>query len=470
MTDGDMRSSITRDEQSLYILGENIHGLLTSPDSQSLLETSVTTMSEDQRLGVRAFWRDFVEACMELAILKRRYRGFLQVDYLVKPELHANAFFIAYGAFIMQYESSLVMSDRVSANAFLENMLNEPIPEYEIPANSYADMYSRMMHADELLRLNAGFAYLKLVRKHIKGQFGLLPRVEKKAENIYRYLGKHPMRLIDSPLDMLERTAFAAWFPFQKNVAIQMSHMRGTDREMFINPQLIARHVDNLEPGDILLERRNWYMTNAGIPGFWPHAALFIGTTEKFDTFFAGVDAAKGQKPTDVVASRYPEAFAKWSRPERGYSRCVIEARREGVILNSIEDSANADYLGVMRPRMGRDDKFRVILASLSHAGKPYDYNFDFSTDASLVCSELVYKSYSAVGGLSFDFETVNGRPLLPPNNIARKFAEEYGTPAQELDFVLFLDGSEEKQNAVARDVAHFRESWRRPKWEILLD
>jgi hypothetical protein len=170
------------------------------------------------------------------------------------------------------------------------------------------------------------------------------------------------------------------------------------------------------------------------------------------------------------VAERYPNAYEDWLKPERGFKRSVIEARREGVILNSLENSADCDYLGAMRPRISREDKFKAILAAMSHAGKPYDYNFDFSTDASLVCSELVYKSYNEVKGLSFDFEIVNGRPLLPPNHIARKFDREYGTPDQQLDFVLFLDGSEENQNAVPRDVAHFRDTWRRPKWEVLLD
>ncbi len=470
LTDGELRASVNRDEQSFHILGVNVHRVITSDYSRELLAKPVTSMSEDERTAVRALWRDFVEACMELEILKRRYRGFYHIDYLVKPTLHADAFFIAYGAFVTQYEASLLMSDQIEKNKFLNNVLNEAMPEYEIPADSYADMVSRMMHADELLRLNAGFAYLKLVDKKVSDNFELLPVVETKVKRIYRQLGKNPKNLVDSPLDLLERTAFMAWFPFQKEVAIQMSHLRGTDRRMFIDPYLVSQHIDKLHPGDILLERRNWFMTNAGIPGFWPHAVLFVGTLERFDEYFEGVEGTGGRKPSEVVAERYPNAYEDWLKPERGFKRSVIEARREGVILNSLENSADCDYLGAMRPRISREDKFKAILAAMSHAGKPYDYNFDFSTDASLVCSELVYKSYNEVKGLSFDFEIVNGRPLLPPNHIARKFDREYGTPDQQLDFVLFLDGSEENQNAVPRDVAHFRDTWRRPKWEVLLD
>jgi len=37
-------------------------------------------------------------------------------------------------------------------------------------------------------------------------------------------------------------------------------------------------------------------------------------------------------------------------------------------------------------------------------------------------------------------------------------------------DWVLFLDGREREETAVWSTEAAFRESWRRPKWEILLE
>ena len=32
-----------------------------------------------------------------------------------------------------------------------------------------------------------------------------------------------------------------------------------------------------LQPGDLIVARRNWYLSNLGLPGFWPHAELWVG-------------------------------------------------------------------------------------------------------------------------------------------------------------------------------------------------
>ena len=56
----------------------------------------------------------------------------------------------------------------------------------------------------------------------------------------------------------------------------------------------------------------------------------------------------------------------------------------------------------------------------------------------------------------------------LGPNTIVRLFDETQGTPAQQLDFVFFLDGSEQQRAAVFADAAAFRGSHKRPKWDVL--
>ncbi|GAF92281.1 unnamed protein product, partial [marine sediment metagenome] len=259
-------------------------------------------------------------------------------------------------------------------------------------------------HPDTLVRLSAGRIYLGLVRKEITCRGSLVAFVQEDLQSITRMLGSRPDSLIDSPLDVFEKTASVLWFPLQKSVAAQMSVTRTMDRENFVSRELIAEHRDAFEPGDIVLERRNWFMSNAGIPGFWPHVALVIGTPAQLDRTFKGIPALAGTSASEVIAKRFPAAWRKLNtRDKEGFPYSILEALRPGIILTSLEESANADYLAVLRPRVSREDKFKAVQAALSHYGKPYDFDFDFATDNELVCSELVHKAYLDVEGVSFE-------------------------------------------------------------------
>jgi hypothetical protein len=149
----------------------------------------------------------------------------------------------------------------------------------------------------------------------------------------------------------------------------------------------------------------------------------------------------------------------------------VIEAIGEGVVVSSLEHSAHADYFAALRTSQTKAQKLDSLMRAFSHFGKPYDYNFDFVTDDAIVCSELVYKSVEPTEenpGVEFELVTTSGRQVLPPNDIIRKFDEEFGTTEAELEFVLFFDGNEELGQAVERSEEVLRDSWRRPKWDIL--
>ena len=129
------------------------------------------------------------------------------------------------------------------------------------------------------------------------------------------------------------------------------------------------------------------------------------------------------------------------------------------------------DSLAVLRPRLSKPEKAQALLRAFHYAGRPYDFNFDFATDAELVCTELVYKAYEpAYGftGLKFPLTEMLGRKLLPANEIARQFDAQAGTSEQQFDLVIFLDGQERKRNATEASLTDFRSSWKRPKWHVL--
>jgi len=457
-----LRAEISEDLDSYLMLRQAADDLVREFAESHLLERQVDNLTQEDRDRIRSLWRDGVMAFIEFDLLKETYRGFHQIDYIAEPQLHADAFMLAYMAYVAQYNACLQIAGMVDDSEFMETLLNEA--GAGIPADSYFFMKQRLTHPNVLLRMNTGAAYLELVKKDVTLDPEIIHDFFERRSSFYGTLGRKADIFIENPLDQLERAAFEAMLPLQKKVAVQMSYIRTAKRDYLITPEILKRHQHLLQPGDILIQRRNWHMTNIGIPGFWPHVALYVGTPSEFESYFSGLD----NDPLDTMKQRYAAVLQDWQRRDQdGYEIRVIEAIRPGVVFQSLEKSAKCDYLGVIRPNLSKAEKFNALLAAFSHYGKPYDLNFDFATDNELVCSELVYKGYQSAAQLPLEVQVINGRLLLPPNLLAEEAVANMGD-GKAFGFVLFLDAVEKSDQVVARDEAAFRQSWQRPKWDVM--
>lgn len=256
------------------------------------------------------------------------------------------------------------------------------------------------------------------------------------------------------------------WFPVQKGVSGWMGDTRlVADHRHLVALEQLEKARESLQPGDIILERRNWYLSNVGLPGFWPHAALYVGTP-------AEAEAMLGAERVTAWRRTHARAMESWEGKDTGgHQLRVLEAVSEGVIFSSFEHTGLADYVAVLRPRLDRAAIAAAIDRALGYLGRPYDFDFDFRTDTAVVCSELVYKSYEpapGVPGLKLPMAEILGRPVVSPTGIAAAFAAGRGKPDQQLDFVVFLEGIEAEKRAHVRDEAAFAASATRAKWDVV--
>ena len=266
-----------------------------------------------------------------------------------------------------------------------------------------------------------------------------------------RELQQDPAALVDGAGGDLRRQLGDDKYKVQSRVATALGDTRIVSRPPLIRLEQIETIQSRLRPGDILLERRNWYLSNPWLPGFWPHAALYVGKYE--DLVALGV--------TEHPSVR--EHLAAYLEPAAdGRRHTVIEAVSEGVILNSLTHSMHADYVAVLRPRVTDQQRAAAVVRAFENLGKLYDFNFDFDDTSRLVCSQVVYVAYQ--GAVAFQTVRVLGRNTLPANEIARKYAAEAGRADRRLDFVLFLDADPKKALAFEADEASFRASVDRPR------
>ncbi len=471
MTEKDLSEELKSDFDKIIILNNNMDSLMQWSDDMRILSIPVAELTAKDKVRIKDLWIQFADLSLELDILKSKYKGFYQIDRMAKRELHADAFFVQFAAFVTQYRSSWVLAGKVEKNEFLGTFLNEAIPEHTIPANTYTKIRQRLTNQQVMIRLNAWACYFPLVKKDLKHHKALVDNIEKRTEGIYLAIAKQPSLLVNNPRDFFETKAFGAWFPFQQEIATHIGRVRSLTHEYRITQNHIQQYRSKLQPGDVILERRNWKMSNTGIPGFWPHVALHTGTAEEFDAFFKDLPMLNGQAPMEYVKKQYPLAYrSMMSVDKNGHEHAIIEALEPGIIFTSCEFSLHADYIGVIRPRLSKEELFTGLLNAFSHFGKPYDFNFDFATDASLVCSELIYKAFGDMPGMTLTPALLNGRLLIKPNYFAKKFDLEFETDKQEFDFVMFIDSSEKVKDVFAGDAESFKKTWQRPKWDILMD
>lgn len=296
-------------------------------------------------------------------------------------------------------------------------------------------------------------------------------------------MGKGEVMTLKNAFLVVKQKTQSIFFPVQKNIAQAMGTTKVWRRKQYlITDKQIKDMHSKLLPGDIMLQRREWYLSNVGLPGFWTHVALYTGDAKMRKEFFkddveiASWLKSEGFADADFekyLETKYPKAYAESlelkeddSLPE------IIEAISPKVQFTSLKSSAHADSLAVLRPRLSKLEKAKAIAKAFHYSGRPYDFNFDFLTDDELVCSELVYKSYEAKGnekGINFPVKEVLGRNVTAPNDIAEQFASQYLTDKQQTDFIFFYDGSEKQKKSVKSDVEEFNQSHTRPKWHILI-
>ena len=338
--------------------------------------------------------------------------------------------------------------------------LNEAEPRWDLPPGTYDQLRANLAHVSHRHWLERGW----------KNYHATLPRwgalglrdgepyatfhraIATAGENTARLSQRLMHYKLQTAVDDVAKFARGGWYRASSAVSTLIGDTkirapRGTAG--LITPELLAALRPRLRPGDILIERRNWYLSNAFLPGYWPHSALYVGTAADL--------RALGLQTDPRVAAH----FAEFERPDAsGHLPAFIEAVSEGVVFTSPEHSiGEADSVAVLRPRLTPDQVREVIARAFSHAGKPYDFDFDFFSGDKLVCTELVYR---ACGNLiDFPLVEILGRKTLPAREIVRYWSSPEGAP--QLEFVAFLDGDENTGRCVERDAEALKASITRP-------
>jgi hypothetical protein len=477
-----LQERMAADEQTVLVQRQGLADILrfmrSRPDLFPAEKVSRKHMlSREQKEQIWSTWLAFLDRLMALDAISQSYGEYADLQ---DKGVRKRSFRMAYAAFLARYRFALDFFEMTERDPVFHVVLNERVPELGLAKGTYADLKYHYLH----VAIASEFVAHSVIHKRYGDETDSIlgKEISEDQAVIWKYgRGKGIKQTVKNGAQIVKDAGFKAVFPIQKGVSDWMGDVKVMRKgKSLISLAQIDAMKNQLMPGDVLLERQEWYLSNIGLPGFWPHAALYIGTRQErldyFDdpevTAWVVQQGVADGKFESLLKSREAEAYEKsLMRKEEGHQSRVIEAVGEGVLFTSLEDSAAVDSFAALRPKISKLEKAKAILTAFEYYGRPYDFNFDFLTDDKLVCSELVYKAYEKSSdqvGVAIPTVEMLGRVTLPVNEIVKQFDRRYGTPEQQFEFVIFLDGQERKKSAIEADVKTFRRSWKRPKWHII--
>jgi hypothetical protein len=209
---------------------------------------------------------------------------------------------------------------------------------------------------------------------------------------------------------------FCAMYGLQKAISrllsekyIQLGHRPA------LPAAVVAQLRSQLRPGDVLITRKEFALTNYFLPGFWPHAALYVGHEADLESL---------RLAEDFMFLSWLPVFRECGPTEDGR---VLEALKDGVQLRCVTTPLSCDAIALVRPRLTRDEIRNALTRGFHFVGRPYDFDFDFSRSDRMVCTEVVYRSYEGVGGLRFALVRRAGRLTLSAEDLLQMALQQQG-------------------------------------------
>lgn len=312
-------------------------------------------------------------------------------------------------AFIVGYAASclLVRMDRlllfgVAEHSVIQRKLNEAFPEYRIPRKQYTKIFSAFVDYKNVMAIRDAMQFANKHRaklmtfrddEHVgfivsdlaELESSLNPSARRHVRRAWSYIS-HKWRRRGA---VTAHNILAKLLEGVGRTAAEVADLKNKS----VTPAVRESIGAFLEPGDVIITRHAKALTNLFIPGFWPHAALYIGTP-------AQVEGANIERSTRVDSLWLDDI-------------CVLEARKDGVRLRSLEETLSVDKFVVLRPNLKRGTVHEAIGRALTHQGKLYNFDFDFFSSDRIVCTEVIYRAYDGLANIRFPLSERAGRQAL---------------------------------------------------------
>lgn len=326
---------------------------------------------------------------------------------------------IAFAGALVLIDAAMFLRENFHDHYVVRTKLNEPDPVFGVPAGTYDQVQKSLTSPRHVWHLYYAVRYIR----ERWPQLQQIARDDARFEPIIGLIERYQYRLNVRRREYLwTRTRVRsrqfrteveinyvgrALYGLQKCVSRLLSERYTRSGHCPALPPAIALQLQShMLAGDILVTRKEHALTNYFLPGYWPHVALYLGTLTQLEEL--------GIHDHERVRPQWAQLVAcDAERPGR-----VLEALKDGVRLRSVITPLSSDAVAIVRPRLDEQAIRGALCRGVVHAGKPYDFDFDFTRADRMVCTEVIYRTFDGVGGLTFQLVKRAGRWTISAEDI----------------------------------------------------
>lgn len=317
-------------------------------------------------------------------------------------------FVLGYTSACLIVRLDSLLLEEVARNTLTQRKLNEGSDPHRIPRKQYTAVFESFTDPSKAFSMDQAMRYASRHRRRLdamkndpvvgviaaditRREQALEPSRRRYISRLVSYLG-HAIRRRGASA---RQQALFATLETGGRLASEL-HDHWTEDRI---DEAKRTHLESLlRPGDVLVTRHDHAFTNLFLPGYWPHAAMYIGSE---------TDRSRMQVALD------PERSTRWSG-----NRNVLEALKDGVLFRPLEETLAVDAVAVIRPQIEGSGIAQAIARAVQHEGKLYDFDFDFFRADRLVCTEVVYRAFDGIGPIQLKLTRRSGRPTLSAEDL----------------------------------------------------
>lgn len=321
------------------------------------------------------------------------------------------AFGLGYGAACAIVHLDRCLVQHLAAHSVTQRKLNQGDQEHRIPRKRFTAIFESFTDPASALFLDEAIR----VRRRLWGLPGR--DLADPADPRLAAVGER-LEWLESSLDRSKRSFLRLFLRFSLH-SLRRRLASARDQSLFsmmegsghvlseirdhwgpkqVGDAVRERLGEILRPGDVLATRHHRAMTNLFLPGFWPHAALHVGTEVDRRRLGVALDADRARR---------------WSGPRR-----VLEALKDGVRFRPLAETLAVDAVAVIRPQLSQPALAEGLARAARHEGKGYNFDFDFFRSDRLVCTEVVYRAFDGLEGLDIPLVDRSARPTLAAEDL----------------------------------------------------